>query len=71
MHVEVRDAATAEDHREAGQRLFDGGIGRGVHQRDGVAVVQQLRRRVGRRGQLDMLRAQQAGLADLRGGVFG
>src|ERR1700689_3020676 len=41
--VEVRDAATTEDYRDAGQRPFDGGVGRGVHQSDGVAVLQRLR----------------------------
>ena len=68
-HVEVRDATTIEDYRDAGQRPFDGGVGRGVRQADGVAALQRLRRRIARRGQLDVLRAQQAGLADLRGRV--
>ena len=58
------------DHRQAGQRLLGARIGGRVLQRDGVAVLQELRRRVGRRGQLDVLRTEQAGLPDLGGGVF-
>ena len=69
-HLQVRDAPAAQDYRNAGQRLLGGRIRRRILQRDGVAVLQQLRRRVRRCGQLHVLGAQQAGLADLGGGVL-
>ncbi|CPA26548.1 Uncharacterised protein [Mycobacterium tuberculosis] len=42
-HVEVDDAAAGEDQRDAGQGPFDGRVGRGVLQADGVAAFQRLR----------------------------
>src|SRR5262249_14890229 len=42
-HVEVRDAAAGEDDRDAGQGPFDRGVGRRIHQPDGVTALQRLR----------------------------
>ena len=68
--LEVRNAAAAQHHGQAGERLLGRGIGRRVVQRDGVAGLELLWRRIWRCGQFDVLRTQQAGLADLGGGVL-
>ena len=57
-HLEVRDAAAAQHQGQAGQCLLNGRVRRRILQRNGVAVFQQLRRRVRRRGQLHVLRTQ-------------
>ena len=40
-HFEVRDAAAAQDHGDAGQRPLGGGVRRRILQRDGVAIFQR------------------------------
>ena len=63
--LQVLDATTVQDRRDTRQHPFGGRERRAVLQRDGVAVAQQLRRRIRRRVQLHVLAAQQAGLTDL------
>src|SRR5262249_49347390 len=70
--LQLADSAAVEHRRQRRQRLLGGRVQIAVRQRDYRAVVQlALWWRVFRRRQLDMLRAERAGLAELGSRVVG